>query len=461
MKWIASVLAGLVVFTAAAAQRPAPSPALAARLKDKSLDIIGIIHFGLNTFTDREWGFGDEDPGMFNPEKFDADQIVAACKAGGIGGLVVVAKHHDGFCLWPTKTTGHNLKASPWRDGKGDYIREMSDACRKAGLKFGIYVSPWDRNSEFYSTDRYVCIFHRQLKELMKNYGELFEIWFDGANGGTGWYGGAKEKRSISKDYYRYGKVGEFIRELQPGACSFGQTDWAEFRWPGNERGLLPPECRSTMPSTKDMDHYNAFIASGLRTGVLFQVPEADFPLRKGWFYHERENGTTKSGEMLMRLYLASVGNGGIMNIGVAPNKSGLVDEVDARELKRFSDIRREFFAREVTGDGEFNVVVFEENLLRGEQVDEWRFHADSKVVLSGKSIGLKRIRVLDAPVKASSCRFECVRHGGDFRGVVFRRYYVDPLLIKKINDAGTTSETQTAVWMKSAAANKDERKKK
>lgn len=142
--------------------RPAPSPALKARLQDGP-EVIGIVHWGLNTYTDREWGFGNEDPAMLNPANFDADQIVQACKAGGIGGLVIVAKHHDGFCLWPTKTTGHNITKSPFRGGHGDYVREMEQACRKAGLKFGVYVSPWDRNSEYYATEKYVEIFNAQV----------------------------------------------------------------------------------------------------------------------------------------------------------------------------------------------------------------------------------------------------------------------------------------------------------
>lgn len=447
---ICSLLASTVPLS-----RPVPSDALRERLADKSLDIIGIVHFGLNTYTDKEWGFGDEDPKLFNPEKFDASQIVNVCKAGGIGGLVVVAKHHDGFCLWPSKTTGHNIKASPWRDGKGDYVREMADACRAAGLKFGVYVSPWDRNSPYYGMDRYVCIFHRQLKELLSGYGEIFEVWFDGANGGTGWYGGAKEKRIIPPGYYRYSEVGRLLAELQPSACSFGQEDWSTFRWPGNEKGILPDECRSSMPKTSD-PRYNAFIASGLRSGTLFQVPEADFPLRKGWFYHKREDGTTKTAETLMKLYLRSVGNGGVMNIGVAPTKDGLIDEVDARELKRFSEIRSEFFSREITDESEFNVVVFEENLIRGEQVDSWQFFADSKKVLWGTAIGLKRIRILDKPITAKECRFHCQRHGGDFRGVTFKRYYVDPKLISRIMNSADTVETQTAIMMKNASTNKE-----
>ena len=165
-----------------------PRPQLAQRLADEA-DVIGIVHWGLNTYTDREWGYGDEEPALLNPASFDADQIVGACKAGGLKGLVVVAKHHDGFCLWPTKTTKHNITKSPFRGGKGDYVREMSEACRRAGLKFGVYVSPWDRNSADYGTAKYVETYHAQIKELLGGaYGEVFEMWFDGTFVGSGFF---------------------------------------------------------------------------------------------------------------------------------------------------------------------------------------------------------------------------------------------------------------------------------
>ena len=228
--------------------RPAPRPALNARL-DSDVDLIGIVHWGLNTYTDREWGFGDENPAMLNPSNFDADAIVAACKAGGLRGLVVVAKHHDGFCLWPTKTTRHNISRSPFRSGKGDYVREMAEACARAGLKFGVYVSPWDRNNADYGTPKYVETFHAQIKELLSGgYGDVFEMWFDGANGGDGWYGGAKERRTIAAGYYRFDEVFAFVRALQPGVCIFaGESDDSDFRWPGNERGELGPDSRATV----------------------------------------------------------------------------------------------------------------------------------------------------------------------------------------------------------------------
>ena len=249
---VAVVLAALAACVASGAVRPTPRPALRARLAE-GIDLIGIVHWGLNTYTDREWGYGDEDPAMLDPAKFDADQIVGACKAGGIGGLVVVAKHHDGFCLWPTKTTEHNITKTPfWRGTGRDYVKEMEQACRRADVKFGVYVSPWDRNSAHYATEKYVEIYHAQIKELLGGgYGEIFEMWFDGANGGDGWYGGAKECRKIGDDYYRFPEVFKFVRELQPKVCIFaGEADESDFRWPGNEKGELDPDSCATICST-------------------------------------------------------------------------------------------------------------------------------------------------------------------------------------------------------------------
>jgi inosine-uridine nucleoside N-ribohydrolase len=314
------------------------SPGHRARL-DAEDDIIGIVHWGLNTYTDREWGFGDEDPSMLNPSKFDADKIIGACKDGGIRGLVVVAKHHDGFCLWPTKTTSHNITRSPFRGGKGDYVREMEQACRRAGLKFGVYISPWDRNSAHYATDKYVEIYHEQIKELLNgSYGEVFEMWFDGANGGDGWYGGANEKRSIPKGYYRFNEVFAFVRALQPKVTIFSGQPSAEYRWPYNECGDVDP------------------ILDASRGGYFGQW-EADFPMRPGWFYHAKERGKTKHAAYLMNRYLSSVGNGGTMNIGIAPNKDGLLDEEDVKALKGFKVLKDAFFSRPVKDGGNFNFV--------------------------------------------------------------------------------------------------------
>lgn len=443
-----AVLAAVAAASFAAEARPVPSSALKARL-DEGPDVIGIVHWGLNTFSDREWGYGDEDPKLLCPAKFDADQIVGACKKGGLGGLVVVAKHHDGFCLWPTKTTEYNVAKSPF--GR-DYVREMERACRRAGIKFGVYVSPWDRNSAHYATEKYVEIYHAQVRELLcGDYGDVFEMWCDGANGGDGWYGGAREKRRIGKDYYRYGEVFRFARAFQPKVTIFCSDDDGDFRWPGNERGILDPDSRATIgPCGGLVDgkwlnpDYKAVINTGHADGTVFRVCEADFPLRKGWFYHESERGTTKKAAYLVQRYIRTVGNGGTMNIGIAPNKDGLVDDDDARELADFERIRSALFAHKVTEDGEpFNVVEMREDLANGEQVDGWRIVADGREILSGKSIGVRRIRLLDEPVSSAETRLEITNDGGRLLPVAFSRFYADPKLVKSVLSAvGDCGET-------------------
>ena len=384
--WKALLLECTTVGVFATFARPVPSAALKERLRAEE-DVIGIVHWGLNTYTDREWGYGDENPKDLSPAKFDADQIVQACAAGGLKGLVVVAKHHDGFCLWPTKTTEHNITKSPFRGGKGDYVREMADACRKAGMKFGVYVSPWDRNSADYGTAKYVETYHAQIKELLGgNYGEVFEMWFDGANGGDGYYGGARENRKIPKGYYRFDEVFKFVRVFQPKVCIFGMG--GEFMWPGNECGDVDPDKSPSDDKT-------------------FRMWEADFPLRPGWFYHAKERGKSKHAVYLMNRYLSSVGNGGTMNIGIAPNKDGLLDEEDVKALKGFGELRKAFFKDKVVGARPFNVVV------------------------TRNEFGVKRIRLTD----------DTSVHG--------ERYWVDPKILRLVREATTDSgETDTAKWM-------------
>ena len=462
----------LCASTASASPRPAPRPALAARLAEGP-EIYGIVHWGLNTYTDREWGFGDEDPAMLNPDKFDADQIVGACKAGGLGGLIVVAKHHDGFCLWPTKTTEHNIRRSPfWSNGKGrskkeegkggcegrDYVKEMKQACRRAGIQFGVYVSPWDRNNATYGTEKYVTdVFQAQIRELLSgDYGEIFEMWFDGANGGDGYYGGAKEKRKIPSGYYRYDtETFAMVRGLQPKVCIFNEMDEADFRFCGNERGMVDPDSRSTGGHYDGIwDNYKTWANTGIVGGSTFHPIEADFPLRRGWFYHEKERGTTKSAAYLMKLYLSSVGNAATMNIGIAPDKSGRLDADDVRALAGFGVMRNALFAHEAKDGEPFNVVVLREDVSNGEQVDEWEFVADGTAILRGKSIGWKRIRVLETPCVARNRELKVLKDGGALKGVTFKLYNADTELVKTIlNATGDDRETDTAKWMSKTAS--------
>ena len=443
----------------AAAARPAPRPALLERIKD-GIEVYGIVHWGLNTYTDREWGYGDENPELLNPDAFDADQIVGACKDGGLQGLIVVAKHHDGFCLWPTKTTAHNITKSPFRGGKGDYVKEMEQACRKHGLKFGVYVSPWDRNNADYATPKYVETFHAQIKELLSgDYGEIFEMWFDGANGGDGYYGGKREKRRIPPDYYRFDEVFKFVRELQPKVCIFNENDGADYRWPGNERGKLSDDSAATIRSY-DPPNYMKYCNRGdLKDGTTFHPPECDFPLRKGWFYHLSETNTVRCGEFLMQRFLNTVGNGGTMNIGIAPDRHGRLAPEDVAALKRFGELRKEFFAKTVSGSVPCNVVVMTEDVSKGEYITGWKLTDGQTTLAAGTALGIKRIRVLGTPVAAKdvgrNLKLE-LGFGGDREyghTVRVKLYFVEPKTLNRVMNATTTNgETDTAQWMTKTA---------
>ena len=480
---------------------PRPRAAMAERIAASDCEVYGIVHWGLNTYTDREWGYGDEDPAMLNPAKFDADQIVGACKAGGLGGLVVVAKHHDGFCLWPTKTTEHNITKTPFwkswsqklelekgtiplsnsnselelkRETGRDYVKEMERACRKVGLRFGVYVSPWDRHDPDYATPKYVEKYHAQIKELLSgDYGEIFEMWFDGANGGDGWYGGAKERRRIAGDYYRFSEVFKFVRELQPKVCIFaGESDESDLRWPGNEKGELDPNSCATICTVGGYaggkygnPDYKPHINTGMphwrnvATKSFFRVCECDFPMRPGWFYHTKEKGKTKSGIYLLKRYLNTVGNGGTMNIGIAPNKDGLLDEEDVKALADFGKLRAAFFSKPVT-NGLCNVVVMCEDVVaHGETCGEWLlYESDKEVSYSheindgnklayGKNIGIKRIRTLDMPRPAEKLWLNV--YGDDAKALPMKFYYVAPGFLNAVLSSTTESgETDTAKWM-------------
>ncbi len=223
---------------------PVPSE---RQLRWHEMEFYGFLHFTVNTFTDKEWGYGDESEKVFNPSEFDADQIVATAKRAGMKGLILTAKHHDGFCLWPSQYTEHSVKNSPWKDGHGDVVKEISAACRRHGLKFGVYLSPWDRNYKDYGRPEYVTYYRNQLRELLTNYGDIFTVWFDGANGGDGFYGGARETRKIdNRTYYDWEHTWQIVRELMPGAVMFSDGG-PDFRWVGNESGIAGDPCWETL----------------------------------------------------------------------------------------------------------------------------------------------------------------------------------------------------------------------
>lgn len=310
------------------------------QLRWQETEIYSLVHFGINTFTGKEWGFGDESPALFNPTAFDADQWARVCRESGLRGLILVCKHHDGFCLWPTRTTEHCVRNSPWKNGQGDMVAEVAVACRRNGLKFGTYLSPWDRNHPEYGRPGYVEVYHEQLRELLTGYGELFEVWFDGANGGDGYYGGTRERRSIDPaTYYEWETIKSMCRKHQPEACLFGVGD---IRYVGNECGYADETCWATFEGNAITADGSVPLGTGLRNGGRWMPAECDFPLRKGWFY--REGDEIRQPEQLFELYFKSVGRGATMNFGLAPDTRGRIHEDDIKSLQEWNSMIRETF---------------------------------------------------------------------------------------------------------------------
>ena len=327
---------------------PVPS---ARQLRWHEMEFYGFIHFTINTFTDKEWGYGDEPSAIFNPTDFNAEQIVRTAAAAGMKGLILTCKHHDGFCLWPSKYTEHSVKNSPWRNGRGDVVKEIANACRKHGLKFGIYLSPWDRNHKDYGRPEYLTYFHNQLRELLTSYGPVFEIFFDGANGGDGYYGGARETRTIDRDtYYDWPATWNLVRTLQPDACLFSDAG-PDVRWVGNERGVAGDPLWSTLnkddfaPGRADVARLNR----GDRPGSHWVPAECDVSIRPGWFYHPGEDHQVKSGARLVDLYYASVGRGSSLLLNLAPDRRGQIPEPDVISLREFRRILDATFREDYT----------------------------------------------------------------------------------------------------------------
>ena len=325
---------------------PVPSE---RQLRWHELGQYAFVHFGVDTFTDKEWGFGDEKESLFNPSSFDANQIVAAAKAGGLKGLILVAKHHDGLCLWPTKSTTHNISATPYKNGKGDIVKEMSMACKKAGIKFGVYVSPWDRNHREYGRPGYVTAYHQAISELTSNYGPIFEMWFDGASGGTGYYGGQGGSRSISYNtYYGWKEIRAIIRKNQPDCAIWcgqydedGRTHWADCRWGGSEEGHVSDPCWNALLSTKSSGW-----GTGLRDGDTWCPAEGDVSIRPGWFWHASQDRSVKSPQQLMNIYLSCVGRGANLILNLPPDCRGLIHENDVASLAGYGKHLAETFAQ-------------------------------------------------------------------------------------------------------------------
>lgn len=341
------LISTLIVFSCApkkevlapAAVGPVPNE---SQLAWHNMETNAFIHFTTNTFTDKEWGYGDESPAIFNPSAFDASQWIGVLKDAGFKGVILTCKHHDGFCLWPSKYTEHSVKNSPFENGKGDVVKAVADACREAGLKFGVYLSPWDRNRADYGTPDYITYYRNQLTELFTSYGPVFEMWFDGANGGDGYYGGKKEKRKIDGvRYYDWPTTLEQVRKMEPGVIFFSDAG-PGVRWVGNERGvagetnwntITPDTLYAGQPNITDL------LNQGHEDGSAWIPAEVDVSIRPGWFYHAKEDSLVKTPEQLFNIYLTSVGRGSTLLLNVPPDRRGLIHENDISALKGFRQL--------------------------------------------------------------------------------------------------------------------------
>ena len=333
-----------------------PSPDV-RQIAWQGLGFYGFIHFNMNTFSDREWGFGDEKPEQFNPTQLDARQWARIAKEAGMKGLIITAKHHDGFVLWPSKYTEHSVKNSPWKDGKGDLIREFVDACREYGLKVGIYYSPWDRNHPDYGKPEYISYMRNQLTELLTNYGEIFEVWFDGANGGTGWYGGANEERKVDKfSYYDWPTTHQLVRKLQPDAMMFSDAG-TDVRWVGNEHGFAYETTWSNLMRDSvyaGMPEFSEKWATGQENGTHWVPAESDVSIRPGWYYHAYEDHKVKTVPELMEIYYKSIGQNSSLLINFPVDTRGLIHEKDEEAILSMAAKIREDFALNLAKEATF-----------------------------------------------------------------------------------------------------------
>ncbi|WP_307759699.1 alpha-L-fucosidase [uncultured Mediterranea sp.] len=329
---------------------PIPEP---KQVEWQKMETYAFIHFGLNTFNDREWGYGDTPAEMFNPARLDCEQWAKTLVAAGMKGVILTAKHHDGFCLWPFAGTEYSVANSPFRNGKGDVVRELSEACKKYGLKFAVYLSPWDRHQANYGTPEYLDYFYAQLRDLLTNYGEVFEVWFDGANGGDGWYGGAKETRTIDRrNYYNYPRIYEMLDSIQPQAVIFSDGG-PGCRWVGNERGFAGATNWSFLRKGEVYPGYDKYyeLQYGHADGNQWVPAECDVSIRPGWFYHPEQDSLVKTPEQLVDLYYRSVGHNGTLLLNFPVDRNGLINPIDSANAVRFRQmIQKELAVNLVKG---------------------------------------------------------------------------------------------------------------
>jgi len=426
----AAALAGCVV-------RRAPMSSLAVSLPRPSMpqlqwqrdELALFLHFGVNTFSDREWGDGQESPSIFNPSALDARQWVRAAKAADFHTVILTAKHHDGFCLWPTKTTQHSVASSPWRGGQGDVVRELVDACRAESVNVGLYLSPWDRNNPTYGdSDRYNELYREQLTELLTRYGKISEVWFDGANG---------EGPNGKRQRYDWPRVWSLVRRLQPDAVMFSDAG-PDVRWCGNERGVAGDPNWSTV--NPDVVTYPGADGPGIIDalqhgdphGTVWRPAEVDVSIRPGWFYHPAEDARVRSVDDLVGLYFSSVGKNGKLLLNVPPTRDGLLHRTDVERLIGMRRALDDVFDAElgavrnlewrvhsptsatldmnIGASTAIGVIRLEENITRGQRVARYTisgaFGTDElKPIASGTTIGYTKLERLSPPRRLSRIR--------------------------------------------------------
>ncbi|MBN8850795.1 MAG: alpha-L-fucosidase [Sphingobacteriales bacterium 50-39] len=428
----------------AKAAKVVPTP---EQLRWQRLELTAFFHFGINTFTNKEWGDGTEDEKLFNPTALDARQWVSVCKRAGIKQVILTAKHHDGFCLWPSKYTEHSVKNSPWKDGKGDVVREVSNACKEMGVGFGVYLSPWDRNNRAYGTEAYNDYFVNQLTELLTNYGKVDEVWFDGANG---------EGPNGKKQVYDFPRWYKLIRKLQPEAVI--AIMGPDVRWVGTESGYgreqewsVVPFDASNIKATSDGSQTTVDVKPvgdmtgdvlGSREKILkakalgWYPAETDVSIRPGWFYHSHEDKEVKTPEKLMDIYFNSVGRNGVLLLNIPPDRRGLLSDADVESLMGWKRLRDKLFSvnlagnagparlekqgagdkgsqeyimqYDLSGSSTFNVCSLQENISKGQRVESFVLegfqNGEWKKIVEGTTIGYKRLLKFD-PYTASKVR--------------------------------------------------------
>jgi alpha-L-fucosidase len=403
---------------------PVPTPAQLAWQRD---ELAMFIHFGVNTFTDREWGDGKESPAIFAPTALDARQWARTARAAGFKAMILTAKHHDGFCLWPTATTTHSVVSSPWRGGQGDLVREFVEACRAEGLKVGLYLSPWDQNHPTYGdSPRYTAVYEAQLTELLTRYGAIHEVWFDGANGE-----GPNGKRQV----YDWPRTWALVRRLQPEAVMFSDAG-PDVRWIGNERGVAGETNWSTVdPAIVPVpgmtgDEVMRSLQQGDRGGSVWRPGETDVSIRPGWFYHAAEDGRVRTADDLVELYFTSVGRNSKLLLNVPPTRAGLLHASDVASLLGMRSKLDTTFATDLargarttwcatrartaelevtlTAPATVGIIDLREPIAQGQAVARYRVEgrtaAGWQLLAEGTTIGYRRL------VRVSPTRVEALR---------------------------------------------------